>query len=222
MTADIKIKPTPIWPIWVFGLIIIALSVNVENTYDGSGVFIGCLIATSMIHSKNKKYFGKEYKKNPKPIKEAIEKFKKNKYGLSSLQKIITNVLTIGGLIVGFLFGGILGAILIGFGLGALSLSICMFINKIQISKAIGILILGIILTAIGVWISYFFLMSAIDTITEDYMQECDTFCANSEDVNYDLYTQYSVEFDQQTKSVICCCITDSEEILAQKNLPLK
>ena len=44
MTADIKIKPTPIWPIWVFGLIIIALSVNVENTYVGSGVFIGCLI----------------------------------------------------------------------------------------------------------------------------------------------------------------------------------
>lgn len=81
---------------------------------------------------------------------------------------------------------------------------------------------MGIILTSIGIWISYSFLMSAVETVTEEYMQDCDNFCANSEDVDNDLYTQYSVEFDQNTKSFICYCLTDNEEILAQKNLPLK
>jgi len=163
-----EVKPTPIWPIWVCGMIILLFSTlvsvanNKNNNYISTAVFAGCLIVTSIIHRENKKYFGKDYRKNPKPTKEAIEKFGKNKYGLNSTQKWIINILTIGGLIVGFLFGGILGAILIGFGLGAVSLSICSFINKKEILKAIGILIFGIALVAIGVWISYFFLISAV------------------------------------------------------------
>ncbi|MBI2651038.1 hypothetical protein HYX01_01060 [Candidatus Woesearchaeota archaeon] len=221
MNSEQKIKPTPIWPIWIFGIIMVAVSVNAENNYVESGVFIGCLIATSMIHNKNKKYFGMNYKKDPKPTKEAIEKFKKNRYGLSSLQKIIVNVLTISGLVVGFLFASILGAVLIGFGLGALSLSIYLFINKNHISKAIGIFLLGIVLTGIGVWISYFFLMGAIEEVTDNNMKKCEAWCSNSE-INVDRYTQYSVEFDKTTKSFVCNCLTDSKEVLAQTHLPFK
>jgi hypothetical protein len=221
MTVELKIKPTPIWPVWAFGIIMMIVSISAKNNYIVSGVFLGCLIATSIIHSKNKKYFGKDYKKNPKPTKEVIEKFKKNKYGLNSLQKIMVNIFTIGGLVIGFLFASILGAALIGLGLGAVSLSICLFINKSHTSKAIGIFLLGIVLTGIGVWISYFFLIGAIEKVTDDNMNKCETWCSNSE-IDFDRYTQYSVEFDKKTKSFLCYCLTDSEEVLAQTYLPLK
>tara|TARA_Y100000310_G_C20585214_1_gene765033 strand:- start:471 stop:1145 length:675 start_codon:yes stop_codon:yes gene_type:complete len=224
MHSEEKIKPTPIWPIWVFGLIVILFGFNSESQYGGmaTGIFFWFTIFYAIsIHKKNKLYFGKDYKKNPKPTKEAIEKFKKNKWGLSGLQKIIVNVLAIGGLIIGFLFAGIIGAVLMGIGLGALSLSICLFINKEKISKIIGIFLLGLVLTGFGIWISYFFLVYSLEVITNDNLDKCETWCSNSQ-LDIDRYTQYSVEFDKTTNSFVCHCLTDDEEILAQTNFPIK
>lgn len=130
MPTENKCKPTPIWPIWVFGII---LFTTLPSYYVGSGVIVGCMIATSMINKKNERYFGGDYKTNPKPTKEAIEKFKQNKYNLSSLQKEIVNILVIAGVILGlFSSGGILAAFFLALILGGLSLFVCVSWNKIK------------------------------------------------------------------------------------------
>jgi hypothetical protein len=223
MTADIKIKPTRIWPIWVFyGIIFIVGMIDGGNPQAVANLLWVAIILSVIIHVKNRKNFGKKYLKNPKPTKEIIEKSKSIKFVPSKTHLIIIYTLTFISFAIGLFIGGILGGILLGFGVNLLTDSIIRLTKKVKDSKVIFSLIIGIILIIGGGWFSYNSLMSAIDTVTEDYMQDCDTFCANSEDVDYDLYTQYYVEFDQNTKSFICYCLTDSEETLAQKNLPLK
>lgn len=223
MASNKEIKPTPIWPIWVIGLILMILFSSINMSFYITGfIFLICVIWSINAHNRNKLYFGRDYRKNPKPVKEAKDRFKRNKFNLSRTQRIITNTVTVIGLIVGFFTGGILVALLLGFGLGAITLATCMSINKTHISKVIGFLVLGIVFIVIGVWITYSVLIGAVEKVTEEQMQKCDVYCANSEKVNSDSYTQYSVKFDRETKSFICSCLTKSEDVLDETSFKLK
>ena len=223
MVADIKTKPTRIWPIWVFyGIIFLVGMIDGGNPQAVANLLCVAIIISVIIYVKNRKNFGKKYLKDPKPTKEIIEKSKQISFVLNKKHQIIIYSLTFISFAIGLFVGGILGGILLCFGVNLLVDAIIRLVNKNKNSKVLFSLILGIILIIGGAWFSYNSLMSAIDTVTEDYMPDCDTFCANYEYVDYDLYTQYSVEFDQNTKSFICYCLTDSEDVLAQKNLPLK
>lgn len=223
MASELKIKPTAIWPIWVFyGIILVVGMIDGGNPEAVGRLLWVAVILSVTIHIKNKKYFGKKYLKDPKPTKEIIEKSKKVSFLLNKKHQIIIYLLTFLSFALGLFVGGLLGGILLGFGVNLFADAIIRLINKNKNSKVIYSFVLGVILILGGVWFSYSSLMGVIETVTDNYIQECDTYCANSEDVNYDLYTQYSVEFDQSTKSFVCYCLTDTEEILAQKNLPLK
>jgi len=59
-----KGKPFPVWPIWIFVVILMVLSKF--NSFVVGGCLIGGFIAHTQIHKKNVKKFGKDYWKKRK------------------------------------------------------------------------------------------------------------------------------------------------------------
>lgn len=222
MTADTKIKPTAIWPIWVFyGLIFIVGMIDGGNPQAVANLFGVAIILSVVIHIKNRKNFGKKYLKDPKPTKEIIEKSKQISFILNKKHQIIIYTLTFISFALGLFIGGILGGILLGFGVNLLLDAIIRLVNKNNNSKVLFSLILGVILIIGGIWFTYTNLTGAIEKVTDDNMKKCELWCSNAE-IDVDKYTQYSVEFDKTTKSFVCYCLTDNEEVLTQTHLPIK
>ena len=53
-------QPVKIYPIWIFVIIVYIFSSSLSVQ---SGALLGAIIVSSMLHSKNKKKFGKNYRK---------------------------------------------------------------------------------------------------------------------------------------------------------------
>lgn len=64
-----KNKPIPIWPLWIFVLLLIIISVLSGSPLLGTGAFWGGIIGAIIIHKKNVKKFGKGYNKKMKEAK---------------------------------------------------------------------------------------------------------------------------------------------------------
>jgi len=226
MTANLKIKPTKIWPIWVFyGIFFVVGIFNGDDPRAAANLIVTLLwvaiILSVIIHLRNKKNFGKTYLNKPKPTKEIIEKSKYITFVPSKTHQTINYTLTFISFAIGLFVGGLLAGVLLGLGINLLFDTLIRFTNSIRNSKVLISLILGIIFIAGGGWFAYNSLISTIDSITEEYMLFCDTSCENSDEVNDYLYTQYFVEYDRQSKSFVCNCLTDTEDVLAKIYLPL-
>ena len=133
MTADIKIKPTRIWPIWVFyGIIFIVGMIDGGNPQAVANLLWVAIILSVIIHVKNRKNFGKKYLKDPKPTKEIIEKSKSITFIHTKIHLVIIYALTFISFAIGLLVGGILGGILLGFGVNLLVDSIIRLTEKVK------------------------------------------------------------------------------------------
>ena len=217
-----KITPTRIWPVWVFyGIIFIVGMISGGNPQAVANMLWVAIVLSVIIHLRNKKNFGKKYLKDPKPTKKIIEKSKDISFVPSRKHQIIIYSLTFISFTIALLFGGIYGAVLVGFGVHLLVESIIRLVNKNTKSKVLFALVLGIILILGGVWVSYNSINAGIGDLIERQMNACDAFCAASVDVNQSLYTQYTVEWVEEPRSFVCSCLSDNNQTLAQTTLNL-
>jgi hypothetical protein len=120
------IFPQPIWPIWLWVIILIP---------ESSSLFIGALmwvaiISTININRKNKRNFGDNYGNNPRPTLKYVCKLKKNKFNLTHTQYITT----IYSITIGIGFGALMQdffiLVLSSIGLGLLAIGLFWLLDE--------------------------------------------------------------------------------------------
>lgn len=215
-----KLKAQSIWPVWAYYGVFLFFGgfTGISPELMGKLIWIPIVLSFA-IHSKNKKDFGKEYKKNPKPSKEVLERQKKLNFIPSDRQVVIFRIAALITLAVTLWAFGIFGLVMT-IGGYYLAEGILHFANDDRRWSIIVSIIVGLGVLIVGV---YFWWMSAMDIGEQMYVEaeaDCDLLCSNSDLVDYDSYTYYYVEYDLGKKEFLCQCLAEDESVLFEQYIP--